>query len=120
MQKQCNNYDCIQGSPSKYTCESEKKKIQYHGDVFFFFLFCLLHFKVNSVVSMPEKPNILEIRYIAVQYSKDVFIYLSRAGVFGLHLHSKKLRQRPEISVFACSFNIQLSETQNEKLIIYF
>lgn len=30
---------------------------------------------------MPEKPNILEIRYITVQYSKDVFIYLSRARV---------------------------------------
>lgn len=28
---------------------------------------------------MPEKPNILEIRYIAVQCSEDVFIYLSRA-----------------------------------------
>lgn len=34
---------------------------------------------------MPEKPNILEIRYIAVQYSKDVFIYPSRAGVLDLH-----------------------------------
>lgn len=38
---------------------------------------------------MPEKPNILEIRYIAVQYSKDVFIYLSGAGVSDLHLQSK-------------------------------
>lgn len=35
---------------------------------------------------MPEKPNILEIRYIAVQYSKDIFIYLSRAMVLDLHL----------------------------------
>lgn len=28
-----------------------------------------------------RKPNILEIRYIAVQYSADVFIFLSLAGV---------------------------------------
>lgn len=38
---------------------------------------------------MPEKPNILEIRYIAVQYSKDVFIYLNRARVLDLNLQSK-------------------------------
>lgn len=38
---------------------------------------------------MPEKPNILEIRYIAVQYSKDVFIYLYRGRVSDLRLRSE-------------------------------
>lgn len=74
-----------------------------------FFVFSLLHFEVNSVVSMPEKPNILEIRYIAVQYSKDVFIYLSRASAV-----KNVLRQRHEIGVFARGL------TENEQLIIYF
>lgn len=38
---------------------------------------------------MPEKPNILEIRYIAVQYSKDVFIYLDRGRVSDSRLRSE-------------------------------
>lgn len=84
MQKQCNNNDCIQGSRSKYSCESEKKE-QCHEDVWFSVCYIFL---VNSVVSVPEKPNILEIRYVTVQYSKDVFIYFSRARMLDLHLQS--------------------------------
>lgn len=77
MQKQCNNYDCIQGSRSKYARESGEKisiiKMYY-------FLFVTFLSKLSGFHAR-KKPNILEIRYIAVQYSKDVFIYLSRAGV---------------------------------------
>lgn len=54
--------------------------------IYIIFLF-VTFFCVNSAVSMPEKPNILEIRYIAVQYSKDVFIYLTR--VLDLYLQSE-------------------------------
>lgn len=49
-----------------------------HEDVFFSFSVCFIFFLVNSVIFMPEKPNILEIRYISVQYDTDVFIYLLR------------------------------------------
>lgn len=53
------------------------------------------------MVLLPVKPNILEIRYIAVQYSKDVFIYLPRARVFDLHRKPNVSRQRRELGVFA-------------------
>lgn len=46
----------------------------------YYFLFVTFFSKLSGFHAR-KKPNILEIRYIAVQYSKDVFIYLSRAGV---------------------------------------
>ena len=60
-----------------YTCESGK---QIYITKMYYFLFV----EVNSVVSTPQKPNILEIRYIAVQYSEDVFIYSCRVRVSSL------------------------------------
>lgn len=41
---------------------------------------------------MPGKPNILEIRYIAVQYSEDVFIYLYRCRASDLRLRFRNVR----------------------------
>ncbi len=67
-------------------------KIEKINIMMFFFLF--VTFLSDSVVSPPEKPNILEIRYIAVQLS---CIYLS----LSCPVVRSASRHRREVDVFA-------------------